>query len=75
MNTAAAWSTEQHNTEQHAEIWNNLNKTEGKILQGKSNQKTRNFARMFSISLKNVLKMYMARFQNFNFGEQQIYFM
>lgn len=35
MNTAAAWSTELHNTEQHVEIWNNLNKTDRKILKGK----------------------------------------
>lgn len=35
MNAAAAWSTEQHNTEQHIERWNNLKKTEVKILEGR----------------------------------------
>lgn len=35
MNAAAAWSTEQHNTEQHIEKWNDMKKTEGKILEGR----------------------------------------
>lgn len=36
MNTAAVWSTEQHNSsEQHLEMWNVLKKTEGKIPEGR----------------------------------------